>query len=138
MTSIVIIAHIPIASALLAGVKHVFADAEPMLVFDIRPEDEPEDREVHVLAEIKNTLIATQQVLIFTDLIGATPSNIGMRVIQGLRAEGIPAELITGTNICMLLSAVRYRDLPLNELETKVLEAGKRGMQAIHCDGLEQ
>ncbi len=88
-----------------------------------------------VLEQLKGS--APEQVLIFTDLIGATPSNIGVRVAQSLNAAQIKTELLTGTNICMLLSAVRYRDMPIEQLQDKVIEAGKRGMQSIDCDGGE-
>ena len=60
-----------------------------------------------------------------------------MRVAQSLNAAQIKTELLTGTNICMLLSAVRYRDMPIEQLQDKVIEAGKRGMQSIDCDGGE-
>ncbi|MDO5679351.1 MAG: hypothetical protein Q4G54_03410 [Pelistega sp.] len=133
MTTIAIIAHTPIASALLAGVQHVFPAAERVFIFDILPDDEPDAMVTKVLEQLKDS--APEQVLIFTDLIGATPSNIGVRVAQSLNAAHIKTELLTGTNICMLLSAVRYRDMPIEQLQDKVIEAGKRGMQSIDCDG---
>lgn len=132
MTKIVIIAHTPIASALLAGVQHVFPAAEQVYIHDILPDDEPETMVSTIVTQLQ--VNQSEQVLIFTDLIGATPSNIGVRVAQELKAMHINTELLTGTNICMLLSAVRYRDMPLNELQAKVIEAGKRGMQSIDCD----
>lgn len=133
MTSIVIIAHIPIASALLAGVHHVFPQADHVFTYDIRPEDEPDVMVDKILEDLEQEA-KHGQVLLFSDLIGATPSNIGVRVVQGLRDKQQSAELVTGTNICMLLSAVRYREMPLSELQDKVIEAGKRGMQSIDCD----
>ena len=135
MTTIAIIAHTPIASAPLAGVQHVFPAAEQVFIYDILPDDEPDTMVAKVLEQLKGS--APEQVLIFTDLIGATPSNIGVRVAQSLNAAQIKTELLTGTNICMLLSAVRYRDMPIEQLQDKVIEAGKRGMQSIDCDGGE-
>lgn len=131
MTKLVIIAHTPIASALLAGVHHVFPAAEQVYIYDILPDDEPDTMVSTIVTQVQAT--QSDQVLIFTDLIGATPSNIGVRVAQHLRAKDISAELLTGTNICMLLSAVRYRYMPLEQLQDKVIEAGKRGMQSVDC-----
>ena len=133
MTSIVIIAHTPIASALLAGVHHVFPDAQQVYTYDVLPADDSDLLVKRILSQLGQEL-EHSQVLLFSDLIGATPSNIAVRVVQDLREQEREAELLTGTNICMLLSAVRYRDMPLAQLQTKVIEAGQRGMQSIDCD----
>lgn len=59
-------------------------------------------------------------LLILTDIYGATPANIACGLIDK------PArQLITGVNLPMLLKAVTYRHLPLEQLTGKVIDGGR-------------
>jgi PTS system ascorbate-specific IIA component len=63
-------------------------------------------------------------VLVLTDLLGSSPSN--------LVAEHLPenqAVMVTGLNLPMLLSVWNYRNKPLGLLARKAVESGRRGIK---------
>jgi PTS system ascorbate-specific IIA component len=63
-------------------------------------------------------------VLILTDLLGSSPSN--------LVAEHLPADravMVTGLNLAMLLSVWKYRGRPLGMVARKAVESGRRGIK---------
>ncbi|MFA9440804.1 PTS sugar transporter subunit IIA [Uliginosibacterium sp. sgz301328] len=63
-------------------------------------------------------------VIVLTDIFGATPSNIAMKLIQPGRVEGI-----AGANLPMLLRILTYRDK--HDIETVIQKAIAGG-----CDGV--
>lgn len=129
----VIVAHTPMASALKKVVQHLFSEFDAIMVYDILPSDDPDRLQEKIHQDIKMKHTQGQTILVFTDLIGATPSNIAMRVSQHLQQLGINTGFFTGTNACMLISAVRYADMPLENLKNKILESGLKGMQSVDC-----
>jgi len=72
-------------------------------------------------------------VLVLTDVYGATPGNIAMRLLEKGRVEGI-----AGVNLPMLVRALTYRNEPLARVVEKALAGGVAGvlhMNAERCDG---
>jgi PTS system ascorbate-specific IIA component len=63
-------------------------------------------------------------VLVLTDLLGASPSNL---VADLLSAHG--AVMVTGINLAMLLSVWNYRDRPLGLVARKAVDSGRRGVK---------
>lgn len=61
-------------------------------------------------------------VLILTDLPGATPSN---RACEASPDVGL---VVSGLNMPMLIRAWNYRDRPLDELRTLVMEGGRKAI----------
>lgn len=78
-----------------------------------------------------NTLLADfaddDQVLILTDIFGATPSNIASKLIKIGKIE-----LITGLNLPMLIRALSYSNKTLQECINKALDGAISGI--IHVD----
>ena len=66
-------------------------------------------------------------VLILTDLVGASPAN---RVLGLL--EEYHAAMVTGINLAMLIRVWNYRDTSLESLTHKAVQGGKRGVEAFH------
>jgi PTS system mannose-specific IIA component len=63
-------------------------------------------------------------VLVLTDLIGASPSNL---VAEQLEAHhGV---MVTGLNLAMLVRVWNYRSQPLGLLARKALDGGRRGVK---------
>ena len=75
MIAIVVVAHVPLASALVACARHVLGHEPEVEVADILPNECASD----CAPNLAQQLIAADQgegVLVLTDLPGATPSNI--------------------------------------------------------------
>jgi PTS system ascorbate-specific IIA component len=62
-------------------------------------------------------------VLILTDIYGATPSNLAMKLLSPGRVEGI-----AGVNLPMLLRAIAYRDKDMETLMTRTVAGGRDGV----------
>ena len=131
MTTLALIAHTPLASALSECAQHVLGQIENYVFFDIEPDVDPESKTQELIAQLKSMLGPDQQVLILSDLGGATPANIGARVVRQLQDAGVKAHILSGTNACMLLNAVRYRDQPMEQLCQSIFEGGKKGMKCV-------
>ncbi len=116
MIGILLVSHAPLGDALVHCAVHVFSQRPTSLVaVDVVPDLDPEAL-TRQLQELMATIDEGDGVLILTDIVGSTPSNIATRVAQGRHAS-----VISGTNLPMLLRALTYRDLPLDELVEKTL-----------------
>ncbi|NLY33704.1 MAG: PTS sugar transporter subunit IIB [Alcaligenaceae bacterium] len=131
MTAIAIIAHVPLASALHDCATHVYGNLENFVFFDIEPDVDPEQKVAEITEQLRSLADKNNAVLVLADLGGATPANIGARAVQILQKSGIQVHILSGTNACMILNAIRYRDKPLEELCESVFEGGKKGMKCI-------
>ncbi len=66
-------------------------------------------------------------VLVLTDAFGSTPSNIANRI-----ASKVPARVVAGLNLPMLLKVFNYPGLSLAELAKAAVEGGQRGI--LECE----
>ncbi len=67
-------------------------------------------------------------VIIFTDLLGGTPSNVSLTFLNRPSVE-----VISGVNLPMLLKAVSCRaSLPMKEVVAKSVKSGKEGVTAAN------
>ena len=64
-------------------------------------------------------------VLVLTDIIGTTPSNIA----SSINYEKI--KVVAGLNLSMILNVFNYPDVSLDQLSTKALEGGMEGVSKI-------
>lgn len=122
MNGILIIAHAPLASALRACVLHVFPDATgAVMALDVQPNAPPEES----LAQARILLrqLDTPQTLVLTDVFGATPCNVALKLIDGVRSK-----LIAGVNLPMLLRTVSYRHESLEALVSRALVGATQGV----------
>ncbi|MDO4795972.1 MAG: PTS fructose transporter subunit IIA [Brachymonas sp.] len=129
MNKILIIAHAPFAQALRACAMHVFPDcAKQVLALDV-PADEAFEQTF--AAACKLVPAQGHDLLVLTDVFGATPSNVAQRLLQHCAARGVQVREVTGVNLPMLLRALCYAALPLQELEQYALTGGTQGMFAV-------
>ena len=121
-TRILIIAHAPLATALRECALHVFPDCTgEVIAIDVPPDEAPED----TFASAQHLLDVEpgQQILVLTDVIGATPSNVAQRLVHAHESS-----LIAGVNLPMLLRTVCYRHENLEDLTSRALEGGTQGV----------
>ena len=125
MIGILIIAHAPLASALRDCALHVFPDcASGVLAIDVPPQEAPEETlEAAALALDK---LGVREVLLLTDVFGATPSNIAQKL-----TDGIHTRLIAGVNLPMLLRSVCYRHETLDALSARAQAGGVQGVMPV-------
>lgn len=120
---ILLIAHAPLAHALRAAALHVFDDCgASVLALDVRADAEPEDTLLQAQQLLASQLSDTP-LLVLTDVFGATPSNVAMRL-----AETRQARVLTGVNLPMLLRAWCYRAEPLESMAARAQAGGTQGI----------
>ena len=98
---------------------------------DINIEITPNDN----LSEIQNLIEQAwhrcgrpQEIFFFSDLKGATPCN---GLFCWLKGQRIIYRGVTGVNLPMLVCAVNHKNLSLDLLLEKVLEAKDKGIQSL-------
>jgi len=124
-TGILIIAHAPLASALRAGVLHVFPDvAEGIIALDVPPSEPTETTILNARAMLAQ--LQTPNTLVLTDVFGATPCNVAQKVI-----DGVHSRLVAGVNLPMLLRTVNYCHEPLDVLVARALAGGTQSIMQV-------
>lgn len=122
---ILIVAHAPLASALRSCVLHVFPEAaNRVAVLDVQP-NVPADESL-ATARMALSLLNTECVLVLTDMFGATPCNVALKLVNG-----ISSRLVAGVNLPMLLRAVTYRNESMDALVERVLAGGVQGVMQV-------
>jgi PTS system ascorbate-specific IIA component len=125
MNGILIIAHAPLANALRQCVLHVFPDgAAGVVAFDVLPNVPLEETLAGAAQAL--SLLNTPQVLVLTDVFGATPCNVAQKLINGLNSK-----VIAGVNLPMLLRTVTYRRESLDALVARALAGGTQGVMQV-------
>jgi PTS system ascorbate-specific IIA component len=68
----------------------------------------------------------SKQVLILTDILGATPANVAGKLAQNDSQNQIM--VITGLNLSMLLRAVSHRHESIEQIVEKSIQGGTQGV----------
>jgi PTS system mannose-specific IIA component len=121
-----IIAHAPFATALRDCVAHIYGGVPARIgVIDVLPDCDPVQMIGLAQKEIER-LREENGALVLTDMYGATPANIACRLV------GLPGvRVLAGVNLPMLVRAVCYRSVPLDQLADKALAGAASGVHAI-------
>jgi PTS system ascorbate-specific IIA component len=127
MIGILIIAHAPLASALRDCALHVYPEcASGVQALDILPNASPD--ESLRLAKAAISKLNTTEVLMLSDVFGATPSNVAQKL-----NDGIDTRMLAGVNLPMLLRSVCYRHESLDALTTRAQAGGAQGIIPVGC-----
>ena len=124
MIGVIVAAHAKLAEALVETIELVVRHPTQIVSVAIAPGDNTESFR-HRLEEAVNSFEETDGVLILTDMFGGTPSNVGMT----LHSPG-KVEVITGTNLPMLIKAVQICATESN-VEVAALTIKQAGQAAI-------
>ncbi len=125
MASIVLVAHAPLASALLEVARHAYADCGCAVV----PVDVPASATLDsATAQVAHALqsLPGGEVLVLADAFGATPSNAALAAV-----DGVHARVVTGVNVPMVWRVLCYGHLPLAELVTRAVDGGRQGIMQV-------
>ena len=135
MNQILIIAHEPLAQAFRAAALHVFPDCgDRVHALDVLPHEAPEQTLERARVLLQGMPCAG--MLVMTDLFGATPCNVVSHMLERQETLGCHAALrgVTGLNVPMLLRAICYAGLPLDEMQERALSGGALGIMPLTCN----
>jgi len=127
---IVLVAHMPLATALRACARHVLGDIPAFLACDIKA-DEDSILASRRVGEHIASVDRGDGVLVLTDLKGASPSNIAVMACETYRETGRRCEMLAGMNACMLLRALTNRGRALNDVRDCALLGGVQGVVRV-------
>ena len=123
MIGLLLITHTSYGESLIQCACHVLNRRPPQIVqLGVAAQDDPLD----VLPLAQNLLQMVDSgsgVLVMTDIYGATPSNIAMKLLEPGRVEGL-----AGVNLPMLLRALTYRDKDMETLLGRATSGGRDGI----------
>lgn len=130
MTRVVVVAHQPLASALLEVAQHVYpACASQLVCVDIGPELSLEEATAKVMrsaAAVHPTVMDTPPVVL-VDVLGATPARAARQAFPD-------APLAAGVNVPMLWRSLCYGSESAEALLGLALDGGTRGVAAVPPD----
>ena len=129
MIGILIVAHGAFGEALIHSASHVLGK-RPLRVRQVglTVHDDPEA----ILPQARDLVRQLDEgdgVLVLTDIYGATPGNIALRLLAPGRVEGI-----SGVNLPMLIRALTYREQGLATVVEKALTGGTAGVVHMTID----
>ena len=125
MPGLFIIAHAPLASSLRAVAEHAFPDcAERLAALDVLPNVPVEEVEAQGRQMLER--LGSAEVLIFTDVFGATPCNIALRL-----ADGVRIKVVTGVNVPMLWRTLCYVDESLDAVVARAISGATQGVMQV-------
>jgi PTS system ascorbate-specific IIA component len=130
MIGILIVSHGAFGESLIHSASHVLGK-RPLYLrqVGVTVHDDP-DAILPVAEDLIRFLDQGHGVLVLTDILGATPSNIATRLLKPGKVEGL-----TGVNLPMLIRALTYREGPLDHLIEKALAGGTDGVRRMEHPG---
>ena len=124
MIGILIVSHGAFGESLIHSASHVLG-RRPLYLrqLGVTVHDDP-DAILPTAQDLIRVLDQGRGVLVMTDIYGATPSNIGARLLEPGKVEGI-----SGVNLPMLIKALSHRDQStLEELVRKAVAGAGEGI----------
>jgi PTS system ascorbate-specific IIA component len=129
MIGILIVSHGTFGEALMHSASHVLGKRpEQMRQVGVALHDDP-DAVASRLRELLGQLDTGDGVLVLTDMLGATPSNIATRLLEPGKVEGL-----AGASLPMLIRALTYRGEPLAAVLEKAMSGGQEGVVHLTSD----
>ena len=127
MIGILLITHGTLGESLVQNVCHVLNKRPPLLAqLGVAAQDDPLD--ILPLARILvNEVDEGDGVLILSDILGATPANLTLKLLDPGRIEGV-----TGVSLPMILRALTYRKNEMKILVQKAVSGGRDGVISLH------
>ncbi len=126
MTTLLIIAHAPLASALKTVAMHAYPDCASLLeVLDVSVGADVE--QIEAMARALLAAHAGAPTLIFVDAFGASPCNAAMRLLDNPKTR-----LVSGVNVPMLWRTLCYgMDEPLDALVARAVAGATQGVVPV-------
>jgi PTS system ascorbate-specific IIA component len=126
MVGILLVSHGAFGESLIHSASHVLG-RRPLYLrqLGVTVHDDP-DAILPVAEDLIRFLDQGSGVLVMTDIFGATPSNIAVKLLRPGKVEGI-----AGVNLPMLVRALTYREEPLDAVLDKALSGATEGVMRM-------
>ena len=125
MALILIVAHAPLATSLKAVAEHVYPDCgQRLTAVDIAPAATLDQAQAQVRATL--TALGDAELLVLTDVFGATPCTAALAATAGLRAR-----VVAGVNVPMLWRSLCYADQSLDDAVNRALAGAAQGVMQV-------
>lgn len=123
MIGILLITHGSYGEALVQNACHVLNKRPVQLnQLGVLAQDDPLDL-LPLGRQMLNLVDTGKGVLILTDIFGASPSNLALKLLVPGHVEGL-----AGVNLPMLLRALTYREKAMETLLTRAVAGGRDGI----------
>src|SRR5215467_6600435 len=123
MIGVLIVAHDTLGESLAGAVSHVLGKRPPQFAtLQVKATDDPSAL-LPKARELVASLDTGEGVLIFSDIYGATPSNLTAKLLSRGRVEAV-----AGVSLPMLVRAFTYRGKGMETMIKKAISGG--------CDGV--
>jgi len=126
MIGLFLITHGSLGESLVQCACHVL-NKRPLQIVQLGVSSQDDPLDVFPLARDMMKLVDTGEgVLLLTDIFGATPSNVALKLLQPGRVEGV-----AGVSLPMLLRALTYRGKDMETLVIKTVSGGRDGVMQM-------
>lgn len=123
MIGLFLVTHTTYGESLIQCACHVLNKRPPQIAqLGVSLQDDPLDI-LPLARQLLGIVDSGKGVLVMTDIYGATPANIALKLLEPGRVEGI-----AGVNLPMLLRALTYRDKGMETLITRAIGGGRDGV----------
>jgi PTS system mannose-specific IIA component len=123
MIGLIILGQKDIAEGLIKAVEHTFGSRPPAIEAAGVDYSQPSEQIAPLVERLVHRVDQGEGVLILADVFGTTHTNIARRQLERGRVE-----LISGVNLPMVLRALTYRHLKIDELVDRALAGGFNGI----------
>jgi PTS system mannose-specific IIA component len=126
MISVLVIAHEPLATALIHCTRHIYGRLPyQVAALDVIPDEDP-DIALRAARDLAARINDGSGLVVLTDLFGATPARVAVQLAEPMRVI-----VFHGANLPLLLKLLNYRrNVSLEDL------AGKLQASVCHSIGL--
>jgi PTS system ascorbate-specific IIA component len=125
VAAVLLIAHAPLASALLSVAGHCYEEKGHLFeAIDVEPTMSAEA--VEALARAALARLDAPEVLVLTDVFGATPCNVAQRL-----SDGVSVRVVAGVNVPMLWRSLCYLGEPLDALVARAVSGASQGVMQV-------
>ena len=123
MIGILLVTHGSFGESLVQNVCHVLNKRPPLIAqLGVAAQDDPLD--ILPLARLLlREVDGGEGVLVMTDVFGATPANLALKLLEPGRFEGV-----SGLSLPMLLRALTYRERGMETMLQKAISGAHDGV----------
>ena len=123
MIGFFLVTHGSFGESLIQNVCHVLNKRPPLLAqLGVAAQDDPLD--ILPLARLLlKEVDGGEGVLVLTDIFGATPANLALKLLEPGRVEGV-----SGLSLPMLLRAMTYRERGMETMLQKAISGAHDGV----------